>query len=37
MMGIDLAQFHQVFFEESFEGIDIMESGMLALGAGAGR
>jgi two-component system chemotaxis sensor kinase CheA len=34
-MGIDLAQFHQVFFEESFEGIDVMESGLLALGDGA--
>ncbi len=34
-MGIDLAQFHQVFFEESFEGIDVMESGLLALSEGA--
>ena len=25
-MNIDMAQFHQVFFEESFEGLDIMES-----------
>jgi two-component system chemotaxis sensor kinase CheA len=34
-MGIDLAQFHRVFFEESFEGVDVMEAGLLALGAGA--
>jgi two-component system chemotaxis sensor kinase CheA len=33
-MGIDLAQFHQVFFEESFEGLEIMESGLLSLEAG---
>ncbi|MDX1342141.1 MAG: chemotaxis protein CheA [Reinekea sp.] len=30
-MSIDLSQFHQVFFEESFEGLDIMESGLLEL------
>jgi len=30
-MSIDLSQFHQVFFEESFEGLDIMESSLLAL------
>ncbi|MDT8407258.1 MAG: chemotaxis protein CheA [Methylococcales bacterium] len=30
-MAIDLAQFHQVFFEESFEGLDVMESGLLAI------
>ena len=30
-MSIDLSQFHQVFFEESFEGLDNMESGLLAL------
>ena len=24
-MSIDLAQFHQVFFEESFEGLAVME------------
>lgn len=30
-MSIDLSQFHQVFFEESFEGLDIMESGLLDL------
>lgn len=33
-MSIDLAQFHQVFFEESFEGLEIMESGLLSLEAG---
>jgi len=30
-MSIDLSQFHQVFFEESFEGLDTMESGLLEL------
>ena len=30
-MSIDLSQFHQVFFEESFEGLDIMEAGLLEL------
>lgn len=30
-MSIDLSQFHQVFFEESFEGLDIMESSLLEL------
>lgn len=30
-MTVDLEQFHQVFFEESFEGLDIMETGLLAL------
>lgn len=33
-MGIDISQFHQVFFEESFEGLDIMESGLLDLDIG---
>ncbi len=33
-MSIDMAQFHQVFFEESFEGLDIMESGLLDLDMG---
>lgn len=33
-MSVDLEQFHQVFFEESFEGLDIMESGLLALESG---
>lgn len=30
-MAIDLAQFVQTFFEESFEGLDVMEAGLLAL------
>ncbi len=30
-MSIDLSQFHQVFFEESFEGLDIMESALMEL------
>ena len=34
-MSIDMAQFHQVFFEESFEGLDIMESGLLDMDPGA--
>jgi len=34
-MSIDMAQFHQVFFEESFEGLDIMEQGLLNLDPGA--
>jgi two-component system chemotaxis sensor kinase CheA len=29
-----MAQFHQVFFEESFEGLDIMESGLLDMQPG---
>lgn len=33
-MAIDMAQFHQVFFEESFEGLDAMESGLLNLDMG---
>ena len=33
-MSIDLAQFHQVFFEESFEGLDAMETGLLDLDIG---
>jgi len=33
-MSIDMAQFHQVFFEESFEGLDIMETGLLNLDLG---
>ena len=33
-MSIDMAQFHQVFFEESFEGLDAMETGLLALDPG---
>lgn len=33
-MSFDMAQFHQVFFEESFEGLDIMESGLLNMDPG---
>jgi two-component system chemotaxis sensor kinase CheA len=33
-MSIDMAQFHQVFFEESFEGLDAMETGLLHLDIG---
>jgi two-component system chemotaxis sensor kinase CheA len=33
-MSIDIAQFHQVFFEESFEGLEVMESGLLDLEIG---
>ena len=28
-MSIDMAQLHQIFFEESFEGLDIMETGLM--------
>jgi len=34
-MSIDISQFHDVFFEESFEGLDDMESGLLDLDVGA--
>jgi len=34
-MSIDMAQFHQVFFEESFEGLAVMESGLMELEPGA--
>jgi two-component system, chemotaxis family, sensor kinase CheA len=30
-MSVDLSQFHQVFFEESYEGLDIMESALLNI------
>lgn len=33
-MSVDMEQFHAVFFEESFEGLDIMESGLMDLDAG---
>lgn len=33
-MAIDLKQFQEVFFEESFEGLERMESGLLCLGSG---
>ncbi len=34
-MSMDMSQFLQTFFEESFEGLEIMESGLLALDLGA--
>ena len=34
-MSIDISQFHDVFFEESFEGLDAMENGLLNLEEGA--
>ena len=33
-MSIDITQFHQTFFEESFEGLDVMETGLLNLDCG---
>ena len=30
-MSIDLSQFHQVFFEESFEGLDAMETSLMEI------
>ncbi len=33
-MTLDLAQFHEAFFQESFEALDSMESALLALSAG---
>ncbi len=30
-MNVDLSQFHQTFFDESFEGLDAMEAGLLGL------
>lgn len=34
-MDIDISQFHDVFFEESFEGLEAMESELLRLDIGA--
>ncbi|MEO7053023.1 MAG: chemotaxis protein CheA [Rhodanobacter sp.] len=34
MSAVDLTQFHQSFFEESREGLDVMEAGLLALDSG---
>lgn len=34
-MAIDTAQFLQTFYEESFEGLDVMESSLLGLDSGA--
>lgn len=33
-MSIDLSQFHQIFFEESFEGLDVMESSLVEIQPG---
>ncbi len=33
-MAVDVAQFHQVFFEESFESLDIMEARLLIMEPG---
>ncbi len=33
-MSIDLSEFHDVFFEECFEGLEVMESGLLTLDQG---
>ena len=33
-MSIDISQFHQVFFEESFEGLEAMEKALLDLSQG---
>lgn len=33
-MSVDISQFHQIFFEESFEGLEVMETGLLQLGVG---
>ncbi len=33
-MPVDVSQFHQVFFEESFEGLDTMEEELLAITPG---
>ncbi|MGH8259031.1 MAG: Hpt domain-containing protein, partial [Steroidobacteraceae bacterium] len=34
-MALDLTQFHDAFFEESFEALDAMEAGLLQLDVGA--
>ena len=36
-MSIDLARFHRAFFEESFEGLELMERELLRLDAGGGE
>jgi len=33
-MSLDLTQFHEIFFEESFEALDAMEAALLKLSAG---
>ena len=35
-MSMDLQRFHATYFEESREGLDAMESGLLALEGGQG-
>ena len=35
-MTIDMSQFLETFYEESFEGLDIMENGLLEMDAGDG-
>ncbi|HEX5353544.1 MAG TPA: chemotaxis protein CheA [Rhodanobacteraceae bacterium] len=35
MATVDLSQFHQTFFDESLEGLDVMEDALLALEHGA--
>ncbi len=37
MANVSMAQFHQVFFEESLEGLDNMETALLALDKGGDR
>ncbi len=34
-MGIDITRFHETFLEESFEGLEVMETGLLQLEGGA--
>ncbi|MFX6911489.1 Hpt domain-containing protein, partial [Acinetobacter baumannii] len=34
-MGLDLSQFHESFFAESFEALDAMEAALLKLEGGA--
>ncbi len=34
-MSIDMSQFYQTFFDESFEGLETMEAGLLGLDVGA--
>ena len=33
-MSVDITQFHQIYFEESFEGLAAMETGLLGLSVG---
>ena len=33
-VNLDLSQFHEIFFEESREGLEAMESGLLNLNVG---